>query len=100
MTPEAKQRIQLLLVIAMAVAALRAGYVVYERRSERAEQFTKQTPPLNPDYYVIPKKLYPYDLKSAKQLTQQPVWVKEGYRFTYYPYDRARRHTDFSEPPS
>src|SRR6476646_6005149 len=96
MTPEAKQRIQLLLVIAMAVAALRAGYVVYERRSERAEQFTKQTPPLNPDYYVIPKKLYPYDLKSAKQLTQQPVWVKEGYRFTYYPYDRARRHTDFS----
>lgn len=96
MTPEAKQRIQLLLVIAIAVAALRAGYVVYERRSERAEQSTKQAPLLNPDYYVIPKKLYPYDLKSAKQLTHQPAWVKEGYRFTYYPYDRARHHTDFS----
>src|SRR6476646_3172141 len=96
MTPEAKQRIQLLLVIAMAVAALRAGYVVYERRSERAEQFTKQTPPLNPDYYVIPKKLYPYDLKSVQQLTKQPVWVKEGYRYTYYPYDANRHHSDFS----
>jgi len=96
MTSEAKQKIQWVLVIAIAVAALRAGYVVYERHSERTEQAAKQAPPLNPDYYVVPKKLYPYDLKSAKQLTQQPVWVKEGYRFTYYPYDRARHHTDFS----
>jgi hypothetical protein len=96
MTSEAKQKIQLVLVIAIAVAALRAGYVVYERHSERTEQTTRQAPPLNPDYYVVPKKLYPYDLKSAKQLTQQPVWVREGYRFTYYPYDRARRHTDFA----
>jgi hypothetical protein len=48
------------------------------------------------DYYVVPKKLYPYDLKSARQLTQQPVWVKEGYRYTYYPYDLARHRTDFS----
>jgi hypothetical protein len=96
MTSEAKQKIQLVLVIAIAVAALRAGYVVYERRSERVEQAAKQAPPLNPDYYVVPKKLYPYDLKSAKQLTEQPAWVKEGYRFTYYPYDRASRHADFS----
>jgi len=96
MTSEAKQKIQWVLVIAIAVAALRAGYVVYERHSERTEQAAKQAPPLNPDYYVVSKKLYPYDLKSAKQLTQQPVWVKEGYRFTYYPYDRARHHTDFS----
>src|ERR1700730_6086554 len=85
MMPEAEQKIQLVLVIAIAVAALRAGYVVYERHNERTEQATKQVPPLNPDYYVVPKKLYPFDLKSAKQLTQQPVWVKEGYRFTYYP---------------
>jgi hypothetical protein len=96
MTSEAKQKIQLVLVIAIAVAALRAGYVVYERHSERTEQASSQAPPLNPDYYVVPKKLYPYDLKSAKQLTQQPVWVREGYRFTYYPYDRASRRTDFA----
>jgi hypothetical protein len=96
MTSEAKLKIQLVLAIAIAVAALRAGYVVYERHREGTEQAAKQAPPLNPDYYVIPKKLYPYDLKSAKQLTQQPVWVKEGYRFTYYPYDRARHHTDFA----
>ena len=27
---------------------------------------------------------------------QQPVWVKEGYRYTYYPYDAARKHVDFA----
>jgi hypothetical protein len=96
MTSESKRKIQLVLMILIAVAALRAGYVVYTRHSERTEPAANQAPPLNPDYYVVPKKLYPYDLKSAKQLTQQPVWVKEGYRFTYYPYDRASRHADFS----
>jgi len=34
-------------------------------------------------------------LKSAKQLTQQPVWVKEGYRYTYYPYNAAAKKVDF-----
>lgn len=96
MTSESKRKIQLVLLIVIAVAALRAGYVVYTRHRERTEPATSQAPALNPDYYVVPKKLYPYDLKSAKQLTQQPVWVKEGYRFTYYPYDRARHHSDFS----
>jgi hypothetical protein len=42
-----------------------------------------------------PKKLYPYDLKSAKQLTRQPVWVKEGYRYTYYPYVPVVKSVDF-----
>jgi hypothetical protein len=35
-------------------------------------------------------------LKSAKQLTQQPVWVKEGYRYTYYSYDPATKKVNFS----
>jgi hypothetical protein len=50
----------------------------------------------NADYYVSPKRLYPFDLKSAKQLTAQPVWVKEGYRYTYYPYDAATHSVDFA----
>ena len=99
MTPEAKRKIQLALGVVIAVSAIRAGYIVYERYSERAEeaaQVNKKAPPLNPDDYVVPKKLYPSDLKSAKQLTKQPVWVREGYHHTYYPYDVARHRTDFS----
>src|ERR1700687_1155822 len=100
LSPEAKQRIQIALTLAIVVAAARAGYILYQRHEENlAIEKQKQARDAgysNPDYYVSPKKLYPYDLKSAKQLTQQPVWVKEGYRYTYYPYDRAHRHTDFA----
>lgn len=96
MTPELKSKIQLALGIAIAVAALRAGYVLYVRHAEKTEQAKQQAPSLNADYYVIPKKLYPYDLKSARQLTQQPVWVKEGYRYTYYPYDASSHRLDVS----
>jgi hypothetical protein len=94
-SPELKQRLQLVMVVAILVSGTRLAYIVYERHESRLEQEKKPAPPLNPDYYVIPKKLYPYDLKSAHQLTQQPVWVKVGYAYTFYPYDQARRHADF-----
>ena len=48
--------------------------------------------PTNPDYLVFPKRLRPYDLKSAQDLSKQPVWVKVGYSITYFPYDG--RHAD------
>ncbi len=100
MSPEAKRKIQLALLLAMVVAGLRAGYILYERHEDKvAAEKQKQAQNLgysNPDYYVSPKKLYPYDVKSAKQLTQQPVWVKEGYRYTYYRYDPARKQVDFA----
>lgn len=99
MTPEAKQRIQLALVVAMVVAGLRAGYILYQRHEDNVaaekQKRAQNAGYSNPDYYVTPKKLYPYDLKSAKQLTQQPVWVKEGYRYTFYRYDPATKHVDF-----
>jgi hypothetical protein len=96
MSPEAKQKIQFVLALAILVAGTRTAYIFYERHVARTEQarLRFEGKPLNPDYYVTPKKLYPYDLKSARQLTQQPVWVKEGYRYTYYPYVNHR--ADFS----
>src|ERR1700747_494922 len=95
-TPAAKKKIQTVLLLAIAVAALRSGYILYERHSEKAKPTEKiAAPPLNPDYYVTAKKLYPYDVKSAKQLTQQPVWVKEGYRYAYYRYDTASKRVEF-----
>jgi hypothetical protein len=95
-SPELKQRLQLVMVVAILVSGFRLGYILYQRHESQVELAKKQRPPLNADYYVIPKKLYPYDLKSARQLTQQPVWVKVGYAYTYYPYDPARHHADFS----
>jgi hypothetical protein len=90
MDADAKQKIQLALIFALLVAAGRAGYILYDRHQETvAAEKQKKAQNVgysNPDYYVTPKKLYPYDLKSAKEITKQPVWTKEGYRYTYYPY--------------
>ena len=98
MTSEAKHGIQIVLAIAIALSALRAGYIVYQRRSEaKNEESAKPSAPLKADYYVTPKKLRPYDVKSARPLTEQPVWVKEGYRYTYYGFDPARKKSDFSK---
>jgi len=101
MSPEAKQRIQLALLLALVVAGVRAGYILYERHEDNAALEKKKQAQdagyANADYYVNPKKLYPYDLKSARQLTQQPVWVKEGYRYAYYRYDRSGKKVDFAQ---
>ena len=82
------------MIVAILVAGIRLGIIFYERHEAGIEPAKKQAPPLNPDYYVTPKKLYPYNLKSAKQLTQQPAWVKVGYYYPYYSYDPATRHAD------
>ena len=98
MRAELKKRIQIVLVIAILLAAARTGWILSKRHSEKARQTSEVSGPsgLNPDYYVVPKKLYAYDLKSAREgLTKQPVWVKEGYRYAYYPYNPAGRHADF-----
>jgi hypothetical protein len=92
-----KQKIQITLLIGMLIAGIRLAIILYDRHEEAIEQTKKPTVrALKPDYYVTPKKLYPYDLKSAKRLTKQPVWVKVGYSYSYYSYDAAAHHADFS----
>jgi len=99
MTADTRKKIQLALLLALVVATVRAGYIFYQRHQDRlATERQKKSRDVgysNPDYYVSPKKLYPYDLKSARQLTQQPEWVKEGYRYAYYLYQAANKHVDF-----
>ncbi len=100
MSEEAKQRIQIALALAVVVAGVRAGYLLYERHedyvaAEKVEQ-AKKAGYSNADFYVRPKKLYPFDVKSAKQLTLQPVWVVDGYRYTYYPYVPVAKRVDFA----
>ena len=100
MTSALKQRIQIVLLIAITVAAVRAGWIFYQRHEQNRQQQSKKqsssAAPLNADYYVTPKRLHAYDLKSARELTKQPVWVKEGYRYTYYPYDATSHRANLA----
>lgn len=92
MTREHRRLIQTILAIAMAVAAVRLALIYRARHQGIAPQSTQQGLGLPSSYYVVPRKLHAYDLKSLQELTKQPVWVREGYRYTFYPYDR---HPDF-----
>ena len=92
-----KQKIQLILIIAMIVAAIRVGWIFCERHEESAVSQQQQAPALDPDFYVHPKKIFPYDLKSAKaEITKQPVWVKVGFAYAYFPYSPAAQHADLA----
>jgi hypothetical protein len=96
MKAEIRKYIQVFLVVAFIAAAVRLIIIFRERHEPSRQAKANAAPPLDPTYYVVPKKLYPYDLKSARQLTQQPAWVKEGYRYYYYPYDAVRHRADFA----
>jgi hypothetical protein len=100
MSEEAKKRIQIALAIVVAVVGVRAGYILYQRHEDfvaaQKQEQAKRAGYANADYYVVPKKLHPFDVASAKQLTQQPVWVKEGYRYTYYRYVPVVKRVDFA----
>ena len=97
MNPTTRKWIQLALLLAIALAAARMIWLLSQRRPGEEAHGGGQagSKPLAAEYYVVPKKLYAHDLKSAGQLTQQPEWVKEGYRYTYYPYDPATRRVNF-----
>lgn len=92
-----RQKIQVILVLGMAVAAIRLGWILYERHEDAVQTRQQQPAPLKADYYVTPRKLYPYDLKSARQLTQQPVWVKVGYAYPFYSYNPALRRANLTK---
>ena len=92
--------VRIVLFVAMVVAAARVVYIFWERRAEEVRQAEAESKKaaasrLEADHYVVPRKLRAYDLKSARDLTKQPVWVRDGYRYPYFPYDSARQKADF-----
>lgn len=96
MEADTKQKFQLLLLLAILLAGARTGYILYQRHEENVTPAQKKAPPLDADDYVVSMKLHAYDLKSSRQLTRQPAWVKVGYSITLYPYNAGSRHVDFS----
>lgn len=96
MTPQTRKRIQIVMAVALALATLRTAFIFYERYTEKsATAETTSEQPLNPDSYVVPQKLYAYDLRSAQKLAGRPVWVREGYRSAYFPCEPERLRCDF-----
>ncbi|MCI0349411.1 MAG: hypothetical protein L0Z53_08295 [Acidobacteriales bacterium] len=95
MEPQTRKRLQLVLVVFLALAAIRIALIYRSRHDPGPSQ--QQSSSISADHYVVPRKLRAYDLNSAREITRQPVWVKEGYKYTYYPYDPARKQANFDE---
>ena len=88
--------VQLILAFTLVAAAIRLGWIYHERHTP-APNLTTKPAALDPDYYVVPRKLYAYDVKTARAgMAGHPAWVREGYKFTYYRFDSARKHADFA----
>jgi hypothetical protein len=77
--------IQAFLAVAVVASAVCFYLNMRDRRVILVEAPKKEVA-LNPDDYVVPKKLHPQDAKDARELMLQPVWVREGYRYDYYRY--------------
>lgn len=97
MTSANRKRIQAVLAIAIAIAAVRTGIILYHRGHGAQAASRPVERPLDPDYYVSLKKLHAYDLKSLREgVAGHTVWAREGYRYVYYAFDPQRRRTDFT----
>ncbi len=83
--------IQAVLLISIVAAGIRLYLYMRERRVILVAPEEKEVA-LDPDAYVMPRKLHPQEIKDAKELTNQPVWVRAGYQLVYYPFNG---HTDF-----
>jgi hypothetical protein len=89
--PRISRIIQAVLLVAIIIAGIRL-YVYFGSRQVTFVAPQQKEVALDPDAYVSPKKLHPQDLKDAKELTRQPVWVRTGYQLVYYPFNGR---TDF-----
>jgi hypothetical protein len=65
-----RNKVQLVLVLAMVIAGIRVAWIFYERH-EAAKT-------------------------TRKELTEQPAWVKVGYYYPYYAYDAAAHRADLA----
>lgn len=95
-----KKRTQVVIIILLILAGLRLGFILYERH-----EANKPAAPAQPAYssnwdeYVTPKKIFPYDLKSAREeLAGKTVWVRSGNQVSYYKYNPATHAADLKHP--
>ena len=99
MDAEAKKKILIPAVVILVIAAVRIGFMVYERRDTGAGPKKPETTySANMDDYVTPHKIFPYNVESAKkELVGKAVWVKTGNLLPYYAYDAAAHSVNFKK---
>ncbi len=83
--------VRLSIKVALVFCALYVAYHFYER-NRLAKMSLREEPQqikLPDDAYVFVPKSYVTDIESARRkLVGEPLWIKEGFRWSYQPGDR------------
>jgi hypothetical protein len=97
MTSNLGKKIQIILGVALLLAAVRLGLIYQERHAAAPPVKSAPQNNLALDDYVVPKKLHAYDLQSAKELIGKTVWVRTGNQVVFYAFDPTKRRADFTK---
>src|SRR5579871_1131845 len=91
MDPDLKRTLRINAIIGAVIVVVAIAYLVYSRRDPgTAPKKAETTYSSNMDDYVTPRKIFPYNVDSArKEIAGKPLWVKTGNVISYYPYDAA-----------
>ena len=96
MSLEWRKRVQIFLIVVMAVAAVRL-FLIYQSRHEEvpAQPVATIKNKVGVDDYVYLKKTNAYDLESSRGIVGKTVWVRTGNQLMYYPLDASTNSPDF-----
>lgn len=85
-------RLRLILKVGLVIGALMVGYHFYQRHriaNSIAQRDEPKRIELPADLFAFVPKSYVTDLESARRkLVGEPLWIKEGYRWSYDPGGR------------
>jgi hypothetical protein len=97
MDADLKKRLSITILAFVILGGAEVAYLMWSRRDTTTPKKQEPTYSSNQDDYVIPHKIVPYNLESAKkELAGKPVWVKLGNEIPYYRYDAAAHSVNFS----
>jgi hypothetical protein len=89
---------QIILAILLVIALIRVGFIFYDRTHitevRKPEPASSSRYKVTLDDYVTPHKLFPYDLKSAKELVGKTAWSRTGNQLAYYSYMPAAKQVN------
>jgi hypothetical protein len=99
MDADLKKTLRNNIIIFVVVATLAVAYMAYKRRDTGAvPKKVQETYSSNMDDYVTPKKIFPYNVESAKkELADKTIWVKAGNIIPYYAYESASHSVNFKK---
>ena len=85
------KRIQIGVAGLLVLALLRLGWIFHQRSQPVPAPKQQAAYSSNLDDYVVPHKLYSWDLKSAKKdLAGKTVWISAGNALPYYRYSAGQ----------